>query len=192
MTAYLKTFCVGTICAAGLAMASPAGAVIVGFGDTTTTGLDPLGHTFSTDTLGLSFDMAAQPFNTGFLTPGDGMDVATIFQLTLNNGVANGIKVTPADTFFTDITTGKTWAASFFTVGSVVQRVTFTAPAGTHISPNDIFKLKISYITPLDVQRYSWSANWDNTVPEPAVWALMIAGFGLAGAALRRRRALTA
>lgn len=29
-------------------------------------------------------------------------------------------------------------------------------------------------------------------VPEPASWALMIAGFGLAGAAVRRRRALTA
>ncbi|HEY3949618.1 PEPxxWA-CTERM sorting domain-containing protein [Phenylobacterium sp.] len=28
------------------------------------------------------------------------------------------------------------------------------------------------------------------TVPEPATWALMICGFGLAGAALRRRRAL--
>jgi hypothetical protein len=25
-------------------------------------------------------------------------------------------------------------------------------------------------------------------VPEPAAWALMIAGFGMAGAALRRRR----
>jgi hypothetical protein len=29
-------------------------------------------------------------------------------------------------------------------------------------------------------------------VPEPAAWALMLAGFGLAGAGLRRRRALHA
>jgi hypothetical protein len=29
-------------------------------------------------------------------------------------------------------------------------------------------------------------------VPEPASWALMIGGFGLAGAALRRRRSLVA
>jgi hypothetical protein len=31
--------------------------------------------------------------------------------------------------------------------------------------------------------------NGNPTVPEPATWALMIAGFGFAGAALRRRRA---
>jgi microcystin-dependent protein len=32
----------------------------------------------------------------------------------------------------------------------------------------------------------------DTAVPEPGTWALMIGGFGLAGAALRRRRAATA
>ncbi|HLZ75158.1 MAG TPA: NF038122 family metalloprotease [Phenylobacterium sp.] len=34
--------------------------------------------------------------------------------------------------------------------------------------------------------------GYDVTVPEPSAWALMIAGFGLAGAALRRRRAAIA
>ena len=33
------------------------------------------------------------------------------------------------------------------------------------------------------------AASFNNPVPEPASWAMMIAGFGLAGAAARRRRA---
>jgi len=35
-------------------------------------------------------------------------------------------------------------------------------------------------------------ADGDSAVPEPAAWAMMIAGFGLAGVALRRRRSLAA
>ncbi len=35
------------------------------------------------------------------------------------------------------------------------------------------------------------SSNW-SAVPEPATWAMMIAGFGLVGGAVRRRRASTA
>ena len=36
------------------------------------------------------------------------------------------------------------------------------------------------------------SVTTSGAVPEPATWAMMIAGFGLAGSALRRRRALSA
>ncbi|MBT9473847.1 MAG: PEPxxWA-CTERM sorting domain-containing protein [Phenylobacterium sp.] len=36
------------------------------------------------------------------------------------------------------------------------------------------------------------ATSLSSAVPEPATWAMMIAGFGLAGSALRSRRALIA
>jgi hypothetical protein len=42
------------------------------------------------------------------------------------------------------------------------------------------------------IDNFSFSIVTPAAVPEPAAWALMIAGFGLSGAALRRRRALAA
>ena len=36
-----------------------------------------------------------------------------------------------------------------------------------------------------------WSANLTNMVPESASWAMLIAGFGLTGAAMRRRPSVT-
>jgi hypothetical protein len=39
---------------------------------------------------------------------------------------------------------------------------------------------------------FDYSTVISHAVPEPATWALMISGFGLAGAALRRRRKLSA
>ncbi|MDW8414264.1 MAG: PEPxxWA-CTERM sorting domain-containing protein [Thermaurantiacus sp.] len=45
------------------------------------------------------------------------------------------------------------------------------------------------YIDNVSVPRVIYSAMAGRAVPEPATWGLMIAGFGLVGAALRRRRA---
>ena len=44
----------------------------------------------------------------------------------------------------------------------------------------------------VDSVNITYNARQGGAVPEPASWALMIGGFGLAGAALRRRRALAA
>lgn len=38
---------------------------------------------------------------------------------------------------------------------------------------------------------YADNFTWNAGVPEPAAWAMMLAGFGLAGAAMRRRTRLT-
>lgn len=71
---------------------------------------------------------------------------------------------------------------SFATQGSV-QNVAFgqTGIRTVHIAGSDDFAV--------DTINFSTSGG---AVPEPASWALMIGGFGLAGGALRRRRALAA
>jgi hypothetical protein len=48
----------------------------------------------------------------------------------------------------------------------------------------------ISWTNPTYENYYAFTVG--NVVPEPGTWALMICGFGLAGAALRRRRTLLA
>ena len=42
------------------------------------------------------------------------------------------------------------------------------------------------------VSEVSFNGVPNNAVPEPASWAMLIAGFGLTGAAMRRRRRVTA
>ena len=198
MRSLKKLALAGVAVATVLATASSAGAVILGISaplDPKAAGADLLGDTFTTTLGGLSWQMGQQAFNTGALAPGDGLAVATIFRFTLNNGVPNGISIDPTKTFFEDITTGQSWSAAFFDAGVTPnQRVEFTAPGSSVISPNDQFKVTVGFVAPIDAKRYSWSASWDNTstgVPEPGVWALMIGGFGLAGVSLRRRRTAT-
>jgi hypothetical protein len=198
---FLTRFAAASLAAmASLAIGSSAGAVIVGVSSPTpdpkAAGADPLGNSFVTNIGGLSWQMGTTLFNTTSQTFGDGLAVATIFRFTINNGVVNGIEIDPSKTFFTDLTTSQTWSAALFNAGSIPnQRVEFTAPGASKISPFDKFIIRVGYVTPVSPTRYSWSASWDNTfvgVPEPATWGLMIGGFGLAGVALRRRRAVAA
>ena len=201
--------------AASLAIASSAGAVAIGFGDGINLSWDNLGGANAGDsfntTIALNpsanFHNVSTKFNPLTSSDNDGATWATDFQFTLNNGYAN-IDTAAADTFLIDLTTGKTWLTNFFNQGAKGAGVQFTAPSGTVMNAGDTYTLRIGLLTPFVFNKpdhpattigqvngvYSWSANWENsvTVPEPATWALMIGGFGLAGLALRRRRSVLA
>ncbi len=82
------------------------------------------------------------------------------------------------------VDTAATQNFNFFGVTSDTAFTSFTlsagaiAPAGT--SPSIVF----------DNIRFG-SANVSAAVPEPATWAMMLVGFGMVGAAVRRRQAKT-
>ena len=67
-----------------------------------------------------------------------------------------------------------------FVSDTAFTSVTFFNPLGN--SSDDQF----------GVDNLSFSTSRGGVVPEPATWAMMIAGFGMAGATLRRRRAIPA
>jgi hypothetical protein len=51
------------------------------------------------------------------------------------------------------------------------------------------FQGKITFLNPTQLDRIAFDVmGYDTYVPEPATWAMMIAGFGFIGTALRRRR----
>lgn len=74
------------------------------------------------------------------------------------------------------------------TAGSTLAtpNVRFEFGTFTHLLPADIVKIEFrsTELFALDDIYYGGTAG----IPEPASWALLIAGFGLTGAAMRRRR----
>jgi hypothetical protein len=68
-----------------------------------------------------------------------------------------------------------------------------------NVAPNSNHALFKGSVENPEFEEGIWTSNYGGTntitvseVPEPANWAMMIAGFGLTGAAARRRRATTA
>jgi len=55
-------------------------------------------------------------------------------------------------------------------------------------NPYDLGAAYSAYVYDHQLHLQNFAFRVDSAVPEPAAWALMIGGFGLAGSALRRRR----
>ena len=73
------------------------------------------------------------------------------------------------------------------------QKLTsFSATAAQFVSGSNVLKFVVTDTGPPSALIVSGLSGMAMAVPEPASWALMIVGFGLAGAALRRRRAAVA
>lgn len=106
--------------------------------------------------------------NLSFLTVGDNQSGANVFvTVTTLGGVFNWIGYSDGATFAYDLQD----------LSSYVDVI------GLSLSSSDPYGLAY------DDFRFDAAARG---VPEPAAWALMIVGFGLAGGALRRHRAIAA
>jgi PEP-CTERM motif len=71
-----------------------------------------------------------------------------------------------------------------FPCGRKVSESAVTSTGGLYQNPGDESAFVRDWAGGSEFTNYAFK----NTVPEPASWAMLIAGFGLTGAAMRRRR----
>jgi hypothetical protein len=189
--------------AALMAAASAAHAVDIPFTGLGSAGVDPIGHAWN---LTPSLDAGQDPswgepgqaggterFNINDVSNSHG-DYATGFLFVVRGGLDGAIGQDPS-TRFKDFTTGDVWTPHFLGTHGVL----FTAPGVDRVSRFDEFIVNVGLLGALNFEQFAFTARWLDGgspgeigppgVPEPAAWALMIAGFGLVGATLRRRAA---
>ena len=199
---YMKMFTKAFAASAMFAVMTAAGAanaVVAPFGGAAT-GTDPLGGTWIASNAQApswgepGLGDGSLTFNAGGVSSGFGT-YANRFSFIFLEGVSGSIDQTPASgitgnentTRFVDETTGVLWIADF--VGN--NKVVFTAPVGSRISQGDQFFVNVVFTGPIDTDKFSFAGLWTDAaagVPEPATWAMMLAGFGLIGATTRRQR----
>lgn len=180
---------------AGLCLAAPlaAHAASVTFTGSGTSGTDPLAGEWTAGPNDFGFSTFLEPsLNTGDMqvfNGGDGLADATSFTFTYTGSTANGFNM--------DLGSGLTHVASpegtqWNTTYLSPTEVEFTAPKGDELKPGDTFDIQVAFNKKITAKNFSFTAVWggDAAVPEPQSWALMILGAGVAGAAMRRRRAM--
>jgi hypothetical protein len=133
--------------------------------DVLTASLNGTSQTFANAFGGLNASFNGKPLNRLSFIVRDGSDgQQTLSDLLVNGTSFDGLSSTNGITYYT--TTGN-FRNSFSVSGTLGLTGPFTAGA-----EGDSLQVLVG-----------------NAVPEPAAWAMMIGGFGLAGAAMRRRSA---
>lgn len=201
-----KSLLAASLLAAGLIAGAPsAHAVDIIFADMGSSGVDPLGHAWA---LTPSADLGqltswgepgpvagTERFNINSVSSSQG-SYATGFLFKAYAGLGGSIS-SDAQTRLVDISTGEAWTTQILSPSAVL----FTAPNGATLSRFDEFLINVAFDGPVIFPEFKFAGHWLDSgdtgdvggtpggVPEPATWALMLAGFGLMGAALRGRRA---
>jgi PEP-CTERM motif len=181
--------------AASVAMAAPANAAVIMF-----TGLTSTGSAFTTTTeSGFTVNYIANSSAPGSVTQAAGPAVAFA-----NTGGTIEIIRTGGGTFnaasFDFLCNPGTYFAQGY-LSSVLQGFTFgggTSSFATYALPTnmiDRLTINVSAAPSVNVAALVDNINVTATgvagpVPEPATWAMMLAGFGLVGSSMRRKQAV--
>lgn len=189
-------------------MAAPlaAHATTVTFSGAAASGSDPLGQTYATTLGPIGVEEPGTPNAFGFPTWGEDANVngGALNVFTGAPGLTQASQFiftytgTQPQSFLTAFDTGfGVWQSAAHEGGdwdmSVSgDTVTFTAPKGFELNAGENFDFTVGFTNTIDPSKFSFTAQWvgadPSAVPEPAAWALMLAGFGGLGGALRARR----
>jgi hypothetical protein len=164
------------------------------------TGVDPLGGNYQIGPFGgglTNFEedagLQTDKTNQVLFTPGNGLLDATSFTLTITG---SNDKIIPLsedfgvffETFNNQSDFLSDWTATENSAGTAV---TFTADSSADaLVAGDRFGLDVTFTKDLP-NNFAYTITWGGAaVPEPATWAMMIAGLGMIGGVLRRKNAL--
>lgn len=206
-----KMFAAVSVVALAVALsASPASAVVETFSGSGTSGTDPLGMTWNT---GVSFiwDSWAMPgvlagdavFNPNNISSDNGT-YATQFSISFTGGVPlnqdGSIALAAQDLSFgvgftETLNPGEPfnqaggWGVQLIDPNTLV----FTAPDGVHLNAGDGFNVFVEFTGNghIDPNNFAFTAKWSDgssTAPAPEPASLALAGGGLFGLMLRRKR----